>query len=72
MRRVCWSVCGAGDRGGGRGESRGGRFRWRMCRRRLLSLSIGFQEIYSNEKEKVAALAVRSCLAAATSHKRDR
>ncbi|RRT37824.1 hypothetical protein B296_00040831 [Ensete ventricosum] len=31
-----------------------------MCRRRLLSLSVGFQEIYSNEKEKVAALVVLS------------
>ncbi|RWW21935.1 hypothetical protein GW17_00013895, partial [Ensete ventricosum] len=54
------------------GRSRGGGFHWRMCRRRLLSLSIGFQEIYSNEKEKVATLTVRSCSAAATSQYRNR
>ncbi|RWW71737.1 hypothetical protein BHE74_00020550 [Ensete ventricosum] len=63
----CRSVGGVRDRGGGRGGSRGGRFHWRMCRRQLLSLSVGFQEIYSNEKEKVATLAVRSCLATAAS-----
>ncbi|RZR95631.1 hypothetical protein BHM03_00024487 [Ensete ventricosum] len=51
----CWSVGGTGDLGGGRGGSHGGRFYWRMCRRRLLSLSVGFQEIYSNEKKNSSA-----------------
>ncbi|RRT40096.1 hypothetical protein B296_00039786 [Ensete ventricosum] len=45
----------------------GGGFHWRMCQCRLLSLIIEFQEIYSNEKEKVATLTVRSCSAATTS-----
>ncbi|RWW65509.1 hypothetical protein BHE74_00027187 [Ensete ventricosum] len=59
-------------RGRRSGGGRGGGFHWRMCRRRLLSLSVRFQEIYSNEKEKVASLAVRSCPAATASQKRDR